>query len=71
MKKPNWLAELHDAELEKVHQMQEAQLAAGNMKNEVPGNVRHTPSVGISSKTPLSIDLLRSPLWQTPIPRSA
>jgi hypothetical protein len=51
MKKPNWLAELHDAELEKVHQMQEAQLAAGNMKNEVPGNVRHTPSVGISSKT--------------------
>ncbi len=51
MKKPNWLAELHDAELEKVHQQQEAQLNAGNMKNEIPGNVRHTPSVGISSKT--------------------
>lgn len=50
MKKPNWLADLHDAELEKVHQMQEAQLNAGNMKNEVPANVRHTPSMGISTK---------------------
>jgi hypothetical protein len=54
MKKPNWLAELHDAELEKVHQMQEAQLRAGNMNNQIPMQVRHAPSgASIASDTSL------------------
>lgn len=54
MKKPNWLAELHDAEMEKVHQRQEAQLKAGAMNNQIPQQVRHVPhAASIQSDTSL------------------
>jgi hypothetical protein len=45
MKKPLWLAEQHDAELEKVHQQQDAAIRAGTMNNQLPENVRRTPNV--------------------------